>query len=275
MPKKPSNGPTRAQKKGKTRKAGTTRKRNTKKVPRKIVTLDSIYDAIKEVHRTPPARIPITHSGGPRRNHFPSLKLRHAENPKYRETDQQIFRVEGTLELEFAHSSDLDPAIESFFPQPFEIDFEGYRDLGKTVPDFIVFPHDSAPYLVDVKPWSKAQAPRIKALLETRQKALEETVGIELRIVTDKELCIEPKKSNLHIMRTNLISSKKKLQADLDAVKPLIEELNGCCYLDNLLESHLTIDEVSQGVCYGIFTGQISTPHNTSWGNNLIVQIED
>ncbi len=268
MPKAPSKGLARPKKAQKSKQ-----KRNTRKVPRKVVTLDELPAAIREVHRTPPARIPTTRFGGPRRNHHNSVKVRLLQSEQYADTFDHVFRVEGSLERAFCYHSDLDPLIEAYFPQPFDIDFQGVGNLFTCTPDFIVFPHDAPPYLVDVKDYGVLMSPKLLPLYRKRQEVLRDAANVELHYCTQNELTRHPELENLQIMYGHLISPKHILERALQKVLKLVDALGGQCALAQLTE--LGTDTICHGVSYGIFVGCLTTDHNASWGGDLFISKQE
>lgn len=264
MPKKPSNGLARPKKARKSKQ-----KRNTKKVPRKVITLEELPAAIREVHRRPPARIPTTRYGGPRRNHHNSARLRLLQSERFEDAFDHVFRVEGSLERAFCYHADLDPLIEAYFPQPFDIDFQGLEGLFTCTPDFIVFPNDASPYLVDVKDYYTLMSPKLRPPYHKRQEVLREAANIELQFCTERELCRQPDLETLQIMYSHLISPKHILERDLEIVLERVEALDGQCALAELNE--LGTDTICHGVSYGVFVGCLTTDHNAPWGGDLLI----
>ncbi|WP_374972383.1 hypothetical protein [Spongiibacter marinus] len=269
MPKKSSTGLTRPQK----TKTGT-RKRNTKKVPRKSVPLAMLVPAIKDVHRTPPARIPSTHYGGPRRCHHPSIKTLMLQSKHRRDTYDHFYRVEGRLERAFCYRADIDPNIECYFPQPFEIDFCGVNGLSVYTPDFIVFPHDDKPYLVEVKHRDFMLFDDARDLYQLRAKTIKENTGIELQFPPEETLLRQPELENLELIHGfmfqpvhELKRSWKQVQKHLSRTDPVDM---GELYRDNTLSPEV----VAMGTSYGLFTGEAITNHNAPFGRNLTIYLE-
>lgn len=264
MPKQPSKGLAHPKKTKKSKQ-----KRNTRKVPRKVVTLDELPAAIRDVHRTPPARIPTTRFGGPRRNHHNSIKLRLTQSEQFQDSFDHVFRVEGSLERSFCYHADLDPLVEAYFPQPFDIDFEGIDGLFTCTPDFIVFPVDAPAYLVDVKNYHALVASKLLPLYLKRQEVLQEAANIELLYVTERELNRQPELENLQIMYSHLMQPKHILERAKAHVLEQLNAIGAGCFLGDL--SELSTATICHGVSYGVFTGCLTTDHNASWGRDLYI----
>jgi len=268
MPKQPSKGLARPKKSTKSKQ-----KRNTQKVPRKVITLADLPRAIRDVHRTPPSRIPATRFGGPRRNHHNSARLRLLQSEQFSDAFDHVFRVEGSLERAFCYHADLDPLVEAFFPQPFDINFEGLGGLHTCTPDFIVFPFDAPAYLVDVKDHSTLMSPKLLPLYRKRQEVLKEAANIELQFSTERELSRQPELENLQIMYRHLTCPKHVLESALNQVINAVETLGGSCALAELTE--LSTATICHGVSYGIFCGCLTTDHNAPWGGDLFISKQE
>jgi hypothetical protein len=273
MPKKPSIGPTRP-KKIKTKAKTGTRKRNTKKVPRKYVPLAMLTQAIRDVHRTPPARIPSTHYGGPRRCHFPSIKTKLLDSKQRQDTFDHAYRVEGRLERAFCYHADIDPAIECFFPQPIEIDFMGVDGLSTYTPDFAVFPHDDRPYLVEIKHRDFLLCEDAQELYRQRAATIEEYTGIELKFPTEESLVRQPELENLEFMHGFLFMPIHILKESWKAVKSRLSSSEPTTLGELYEDSDLAPETVAMGASYGIFIGEATTFHNAPFGRDLTLFLE-
>jgi hypothetical protein len=273
MPKKPSIGPTRP-KKIKTKAKTGTRKRNNKKVPRKSIPLAMLALAIRDVHRTPPARIPTTHYGGPRRCHHPSIKTKLLTSAHRQDTFDHAYRVEGRLERAFCYHADIDPSIECYFPQPFEIDFMGVDGLSTYIPDFLAFPKDGVPCLVEIKHRDFLLCEDAQKLYQQRAATIKEYTGIELRFPTEESLLRQPELENLELIHGFLFMPIHTLEESWATVKRHLSHTEPTALGELYEDAELDPETVAMGASYGLFCGEATTFHNAPFGRDLTLFLE-
>lgn len=111
---------------------------------------------------------------------------------------------ESMLEAAAAEYFEFNPRIRAYFAQPSKEEF--IDESGKPFvhyPDFLVQTWYEADYMVAVKPWAQLFDPAISNRLGLIREQMA-SQGRRFVVLTDKELDLEPRKSNLALLRLHV-----------------------------------------------------------------------
>ncbi|WP_275423234.1 TnsA endonuclease N-terminal domain-containing protein [Pseudoalteromonas sp. MMG022] len=108
--------------------------------------------------------------------------------------------VESSLEYDACFHFEYSPKIKCFEAQPlgFMYEFEGKSN--RYTPDFLLTNTSNKQQLIEIKPKYKTESSDFIARFSQKRKTAREDLGIDLVLVTDAQICIEPMLDNLKLL---------------------------------------------------------------------------
>ncbi len=108
--------------------------------------------------------------------------------------------VESSLEYDACFHFEYSPKIKCFEAQPlgFMYEFEGKSN--RYTPDFLLTNTSNKQQLIEIKPKYKTESSDFIARFTQKRKTAREDLGIDLVLVTDAQICIEPMLDNLKLL---------------------------------------------------------------------------
>lgn len=256
MVKKPPLGPPCAQK----------NQRGRKPHPRLRFPIEAIGLAMQATRTSPPSRVPIAKKDGVTLSIFTSQKTRALQDKSF----AHVYKLEGKPEAAFCLLSEFNPHIHVYYPQPFTLEFINNPAVKFYTPDFVVFPYDKKPYVVEVKTAAFLASPRGKVWKKQRQ-ALFKGTGYRLHFKTDESLLKQPRHDTLLYLYHFLSQPEHQLIQAYTTVEHALREFKGSTKLENLM--HLDSTELLRGFAYGLSRGYLRTPFNAALSGDLLISM--
>lgn len=226
---------------------------------RPIFAVTELAKAFKYARTAPQARKPPIGYGRAKRSTVPSMNAKFLDDKTY----SHFLMVEGRLEQAFARKADLESDYDIVLAQPFFVHFPEDEYLGTYIFDFSVYPENAPPFAVDVKNSPALTSPKYSPLAQARKDAFAKA-GFDLFYITEKELCKEPRSTNIRKLHGYLRHGQEQLEQAAKAVRAAVLANGGQAALHQI--NHLPVRVIQQGTAYGLFSGQLSTTHQFPYG---------
>ncbi|CAH9064197.1 hypothetical protein PSECIP111854_03389 [Pseudoalteromonas sp. CIP111854] len=169
--------------------------------------------------------------------------------------------VESSLEFDACFHFEYSREIKTFEAQPlgFEYEFEGR--VCRYTPDFLITHHEKPQRYIEVKPYSKIANPEFRARFAQKQLVAKEQIGIELILVTDKQIRVYPTLDNLKLLhRYSGFQSLTDLQL---SIIQLLNQWRKLTIQDLVMTLKASIGEVLASVYRLLSLGSVNSDLNT------------
>ncbi|MFH6953368.1 Tn7 transposase TnsA N-terminal domain-containing protein [Pseudoalteromonas sp. XMcav1-K] len=169
--------------------------------------------------------------------------------------------VESSLEFDACFHFEYSREIKTFEAQPlgFEYQFEGR--ICRYTPDFLINHHEKPQKYIEVKPYSKIANPEFRARFAQKQLVAKEQIGIELILVTDKQIRVYPALDNLKLLhRYSGFQSVTGLQL---SIIQLLNQWRQLTIQDLVMTLKASIGEVLASVYRLLSLGSVNSDLNT------------
>jgi hypothetical protein len=187
--------------------------------------------------------------------HFPSLK------------NNRTVVCESTIEADFALRLEHDPDVIGYLAQPETFKFTIGGVSSPYTPDFLVYYQSSHPIYFEIKPhgWDldKALSERL-----TNYQAILNKQGVELRIVSEHEIRIDPLMSNLQRIYSRI---HQVTQPALAYLSNCLEKVGGKSTVKELRE--LSIPPTDQAVMHALFYGPAKHIQQRPLDTDFVVEL--
>tara|TARA_Y100000310_G_scaffold327704_1_gene394479 strand:+ start:158 stop:793 length:636 start_codon:yes stop_codon:yes gene_type:complete len=192
-------------------------------------------------------------------------KLKHSRVKNlYKFASQKINAtclVESSLEFDACFHFEYSREIKTFEAQPlgFEYEFEGR--ICRYTPDFLITHDENSQKFIEIKPYSKIANPEFRARFAQKQLIAKEQIGIELILVTDKQIRVYPALDNLKLLhRYSGFQSLTDLQL---SIIQLLSQWRKLTIQDLVRTLKASIGEVLASVYRLLSLGSVNSDLNT------------
>jgi hypothetical protein len=141
--------------------------------------------------------------------------------------NDSVVRTMSVLEFDFCFHLEYNPDVKSFSSQPESLYYIHNGRRCRYTSDFLVEGQNGQSSLIEVKHSSKINNPEFRARFAAKRKTSDECYGLDLRLITEKQIRINPILNNLKLLHRysglhtvteieifvlKYIQSKKKVQ---------------------------------------------------------------
>ncbi|MGF1728486.1 TnsA endonuclease N-terminal domain-containing protein [Photobacterium kasasachensis] len=138
-----------------------------------------------------------------------------------------VVRTMSVLEFDFCFHLEYNPGVQSFISQPESLYYTFNGRNCRYTPDFLVTGVNRRSSLIEVKHSSQILKPYFRSRFAKKREVANEQYGLELRLITEKQIRINPILNNLKLLHRysglhtvteaeklvlNFIQRKKKVQ---------------------------------------------------------------
>ncbi|QTH71198.1 TnsA endonuclease N-terminal domain-containing protein [Pseudoalteromonas xiamenensis] len=169
--------------------------------------------------------------------------------------------VESSLEFDACFHFEYSREIKTFEAQPLGFEYEFDGRVCRYTPDFLISHHDKPQKFIEIKPYSKIANPDFRARFAQKQLAAKAQTGIELILVTDKQIRVYPTLDNLKLLhRYSGFQSLTDLQL---SIIQLVNQWRKITIQDLVMTLKASIGEVLASVCRLLSLGSVHSDLNT------------
>ncbi|TMO66600.1 endonuclease [Pseudoalteromonas aurantia] len=169
--------------------------------------------------------------------------------------------VESSLEFDACFHFEYSREIKTFEAQPLGFEYEFDGRICRYTPDFLITHHEKPQKYIEVKPYSKIANPEFRARFAQKQLVAKELIGIELILVTDKQIRIYPTLDNLKLLhRYSGFQSLTDLQL---SIIQLLNQWRKLSIQDLAMTLKASIGEVLASVYRLLSLGSVNSDLNT------------
>lgn len=229
-----------------------------------VFTLEDIHLAIEWAKSSRQYRIPRGRIGGPWKVVHPSIKVRvHPSRAK-----DFVKILEGRLEGDYCLVLEFDHTIEAYACQPFKIIGGPFWGFDYFTPDFVIYPFDAPPVIIDCKPLKVSQAKVHKERHANLREAFN-AYSVQFEVVTDDTIQQQPRLNTYQFLYPRLRSNQQQLISEAKDVIALVRESGGIAEIQDLRS--LGIDVVRRGFAYAHSIGALSSDFECFYGPKLLI----
>lgn len=169
--------------------------------------------------------------------------------------------VESSLEFDACFHFEYSREIKSFEAQPLGFEYEFDGRICRYTPDFLLTHHEKPQKYIEVKPFSKIANSEFRARFAQKQLVAKEQIGIELILVTDKQIRVYPTLDNLKLLhRYSGFQSLTELQLSIIQLLNQWRKLT----IQNLVKTlKASIGEILASVYRLLSLGSVNSDLNT------------
>lgn len=169
--------------------------------------------------------------------------------------------VESSLEFDACFHFEYSREIKSFEAQPLGFEYEFDGRICRYTPDFLLTHHEKPQKYIEVKPFSKIANSEFRARFAQKQLVAKEQIGIELILVTDKQIRVYPTLDNLKLLhRYSGFQSLTELQLSIIQLLNQWRKLT----IQNLMKTlKASIGEILASVYRLLSLGSVNSDLNT------------
>ncbi|TQF70000.1 TnsA endonuclease N-terminal domain-containing protein [Pseudoalteromonas luteoviolacea] len=169
--------------------------------------------------------------------------------------------VESSLEFDACFHFEYSREIKAFEAQPLVFGYEFNGKVCGYTPDFLITHHKKPQKLIEVKPFSKISNPEFRARFAKKQLVAKEQIGIELILVTDKQIRVYPTLDNLKLLhRYSGFQSLTDLQL---SIIQLLNQFRKLTIQNLVITLKASIGEVLASVYRLLSLGSVNSDLNT------------
>ncbi|KZN46699.1 TnsA endonuclease N-terminal domain-containing protein [Pseudoalteromonas luteoviolacea] len=169
--------------------------------------------------------------------------------------------VESSLEFDACFHFEYSREIKTFEAQPLGFEYEFDGRICRYTPDFLITHHEKPQKYIEVKPYSKIANPEFRARFAQKQLVAKELIGIELILVTDKQIRVYPTLDNLKLLhRYSGFQSLTDLQL---SIIQLLNQWRKLSIQDLAMTLKASIGEVLASVYRLLSLGSVNSDLNT------------
>lgn len=168
--------------------------------------------------------------------------------------------VESSLEFDACFHFEYSREIKTFEAQPLGFEYEFDDRTCRYTPDFLLTHHEKPQKYIEIKPYSKIANPEFRARFAQKQLFAKEQIGIELILVTDKQIRVYPTLDNLKLLhRYSGFQSLTDLQL---SIIQLLNQWHKLTIQDLVMTLKASIGEVLASVYRLLSLGSINSDLN-------------
>ncbi|WP_165398990.1 TnsA endonuclease N-terminal domain-containing protein [Shewanella maritima] len=162
--------------------------------------------------------------------------------------------LESTLEFNACFHFEFSKSIEFFEAQPVGFHYQYYGKSFPYTPDFLVSSTLGRQIYYEIKYSNEASVPEVMHRFKRKQRSCSE-LGMELRLLTERQLHKEPRLNNLKLLHR--YSGDSKCNTQIEWLLSLIREFGVVTVRDLLEQSKLTCGRLNKLVLIGASQGLI------------------
>ncbi|KZN65191.1 endonuclease [Pseudoalteromonas luteoviolacea CPMOR-1] len=169
--------------------------------------------------------------------------------------------VESSLEFDACFHFEYSREIKTFEAQPLGFEYEFDGRTCRYTPDFLISHHEKPQKYIEVKPYNKIANPEFRARFAQKQFYAKEQIGIELILVTDKQIRVFPTLDNLKLLhRYSGFQSLTDLQL---SIIQLLNQFRKLTIQDLVMTLKASMGEVLASVYRLLSLGSVNSDLNT------------
>ncbi|WP_125783231.1 TnsA endonuclease N-terminal domain-containing protein [Pseudoalteromonas rubra] len=169
--------------------------------------------------------------------------------------------VESSLEFDACFHFEYSREIKTFEAQPLGFEYEFDDRTCRYTPDFLITHHEKPQKYIEIKPYCKIANPEFRARFAQKQLVAKEQMGIELILVTDKQIRVYPTLDNLKLLhRYSGFQSLTDLQL---SIIQLLNQWRKLTIQDLVMTLKASIGEVLASVYRLLSLGSVNSDLNT------------